>query len=206
MNDSPSMLLVDQTEWASFFDELKDESDRGAAVLAAAWIDHLLERKLVLLFSGKNPKARAQLVNFSRRINAAFRVGLLDVDVCHDLNVIRKIRNEFAHQIHGLSMESGEVRTLIESFRVPHREFYDWGKLKCAATTEGSGIVFHTNQPPEKVGEPLVIPAAFTFRWATSWVIAYLSANLGVGIVVPDDFEFNDSEKFAEDTDGAVNE
>jgi hypothetical protein len=89
-------------------------------------------------------------------------------------------------------MESPKIRRLIDSFRVPHREFYDWGKLKCAATGEGVGIVFYTDQPPEKVGEPLVIPAAFTFRWAASWTIAYLAANLGVGIIVPDEAHFDD--------------
>jgi hypothetical protein len=98
-------------------------------------------------------------------------------------------------------MESPEIRTLIESFRVPHREFYDWGKIKFAASTEGAGIVFYTGQPPEEAGEPFVIPTAFTFRWAASWVIAYLSASLGVGIVVPDDFGFNDPEDLGEDTD-----
>jgi hypothetical protein len=194
MSETTRLLLVDHAKWASFFDELNQESDRGAALLTAAWINHLLERKLAKLFSGENAKARAQLVNFSQRINAAFGEGRLDDDVCHDLHVIRKIRNKFAHHIHGLSMESPEIRTLIESFQVPHREFYDWGKLKCAATGEGNGIVFYTDRSPENVGESLVIPAAFIFRWASSWAIAYLSANLGVGVVVPDEFQFNDPE------------
>jgi hypothetical protein len=202
-------LLVDQAEWISFFDELGRESERATAILAAAWIDKLLERKLAQLFSGGNAKARAKLfaasgpfASFSAKINAAFCVGWLDADVHNDLDVIRRIRNEFAHQIQGLSMESPKIRSLTESLRVPHREFYDWGKLRCAATDEGTGVVFYTGRPPEDASEPLVIPAASTFRMAASWVIAYLAASLGVGITVPDEVQFNDPGSSAESTDG----
>jgi hypothetical protein len=201
MSEPTQLLLVDHAEWASFFDELGRESERATAILAAAWIDHLLERKLAQLFSSGNKKALAQLfaangpfATFSAKITAAFCAGWLDADVYHDLHVIRKIRNSFAHQIHGLSMESQKIRPLIESLQVPHREFYDWGELKCAGTAEGVGVVFYTDQSAEGLGEPLVIPATFTFRLAVSWIIAYLAANLGVGILVPDEVSFDDPE------------
>ena len=197
-------------EWASFFAELGRESERATAILAAAWIDHLLERRLAQVFLHGNAEARAQLfgangpfATFASKITAAFCAGWLDADVHHDLHVIRKIRNSFAHQIHGLSMESPPIRHLIESFRVPHREFYDWGTIKCAATAEGTGLVFYTGGPPDKVGEPLIIPAVFTFRMAASWAIAYLAANLGVGIVVPDDPPFNAPDDAAENSGDA---
>jgi len=209
MRETTQRLLVDHAEWASFFDELGRESERATAILAAAWIDVLLKRKLAQLFSGGNAKTRGQLfagngpfATFSAKITAAFCAGWLDAEVHHDLTVIRKIRNEFAHQIHGLSMESPSIRSLIESLKVPDGEFYDWRKLKCVASNEGTGIVFFTDRPPEKVGEPLVIPAAFIFRLAAAWVIAYLAANLGVGIIVPDDLQFNNPDSSAEDEDG----
>lgn len=210
MSETTRLLLVDQAEWASFFDELGRESERATAILAAAWIDHLLERKLAQLLSRGNAKARAQLfaasgpfAAFAAKITAAFCAGWLDADVHHDLQVIRKIRNSFAHQIHGLSMESPPIRRLTESFRVPHREFYDWGTLKCAATQNGTGVVFYTGPLPEKVGEPLIIPAVFTFRLAASWAIAYLAANLGVGIVVPDEAPLDPPENAAENSGDA---
>ena len=210
MNDSPSMILVDQTEWASFFDELGRESERATAILAGAWIDHLLERKLSRLFSSGNKEARARLfaangpfASFSAKITTAFCVGWLDADVHHDLRLVQQIRNKFAHQIQGLSMESSSIKPLIESFQVPHREFYDWGKLKCAATAEGVGVVFYTDQTVERIGEPLAIPAAFTFRLAVSWIIAYLAANLGVGIVVAEDTLPNDSNIAAGESAGS---
>ena len=201
MSETSQRLVIDHAEWASFFDEFGHESERATAILAAAWIDHLLELKLAQHFSSGNAKARAQLFaangpfgTSSAKITTAFCVGWLDVDVYHDLNLIRKIRNSFAHQVHGLSMESPTISGLIESFKVPHREYYDWGKLKCAAINEGIGVVFYTEPPPENVGAPLLVPAAFTFRLAASWAIAYLVAKLGIGIRVLDETPFNEPE------------
>lgn len=200
-------LLVDSAKWTSFFEELAGESERAAAILVAAWIDELLKRKLAELFLRGNSEARDRLfkadgpfASFAAKINAAFCAGWLDSDVHHDLGVIRKIRNEFAHKIHGLSMESPEIRELVESFRVPHREYYDWGKLKCAAIKDGNGIAFYTDQPPENAGEQLNISTACTFRWAASWVVAYLFASLDVGIILPDDVQISAPEDFEENS------
>jgi hypothetical protein len=205
MSETSQRLVVDHAEWTSFFDEFERESERATAILAAAWIDHLLELKLAEHFSSGNAKARPQLFaangpfgTSSAKITTAFCVGWLDVDVYHDLNLIRKIRNSFAHQVHGLSMESPTIRSLIESLKVPHREYYDWGKLKCAAINEGIGVVFYTETPPENVGAQLLVPAAFTFRLAASWAIAYLVAKLGIGIRVLNETPFNEPEDTVE--------
>lgn len=127
-------VLVAQSDWTAFFEELKDETDRGCAILAVAWIDHILERKLGALFSGGNSDARRKLFDangpfspFSAKVTAAFCLGWLDADLRHDLDVIRKIRNRFAHQIHGLTLDDPDMAILVDSFRLPHREFSDWG-------------------------------------------------------------------------------
>jgi small basic protein len=198
MAEPECRVLVSHAAWESFFKEFGCESDRAAAVLAAAWIDHLLQMKLAAVFAQGSREARDRLfgdhgpfATLSSKITAAFCAGWLDADVHHDLGIIRKIRNQFAHRIHGLTIDSGEIRPLVESLQVPHRQFYDWGELGCAATSDGMGIVFYTGVAPEDVGEPLVIPAGFVFRLAVSWTIAYLAANLGVGIIMADDARLN---------------
>ena len=194
-NSTPPELLIDQKQWSAFFEELKDESDRGTAILYAAWIDHLLGQKLRLHFSKGNAEQQDKLFEgngafhaFSSKVTAAFCLGWLDPDVRHDIDLIRKIRNLFAHQIHGLSMKTPEVRHLVNEFHVPHREFYDWGKLRAAATKDGRGVVFYTGEPPDEVGA-LLDATAHTFRLAASWVVAYLAANLEVGIVLDESNE-----------------
>ena len=189
-------VLVAQSDWTAFFEELKDETDRGCAILAVAWIDHLLERRLGAHFSGGNSDARRKLFDangpfspFSAKVTAAFCLGWLDADLRHDLDVIRKIRNRFAHQIHGLTLDDPDMAILVDSFRLPHREFSDWGQLRCAAKADGSGIVLYTGDPPEDLGEELSISRNFVYRWAVSIVVAYVAASLDVGVVVTDDSE-----------------
>lgn len=199
MSEAASQLVVDRKTWTAFFEELGRESERAAAILCAAWMDHLLRLRLEQTYSHGSIKARRALfeangpfATFSSKINAAFCAGWLDADVYHDLQTIRKIRNEFAHQAQGLSMESSRIKQFIGTFQVPHREFYDWGKLQCAATADGTGIVFYTDSAPnDDIGEALEV-SAITFRMAASWIVAYLVANLGVAIAFPDTVQGTD--------------
>ena len=92
-----------------FFQELGTESDRGATILASVWIDNLLERKLRSLFKEGSSAARRKLFDlngpfssFSSKILAAYSLGWIHSDVFHDINLIRKIRNQFTHDLHGV--------------------------------------------------------------------------------------------------------
>jgi hypothetical protein len=151
----------------------------------------LLRRKHELIFSQGNADARKRLFGhegafsrFSAKIDSAFCAGWIDVDLHHDLHILRKVRNEFAHQMHGLSLESPKVAGLVDQLRVPHRDFYDWGLVKAAATRDGQGVTLFTGQTPQEAGEPLKVPAGFIFRAAASRVIAHLCEHLKVGVLV----------------------
>jgi len=86
-------------------DAVKGESDRGLVLINATILDELLVRNLQAhlvehkdvpkLFNGIG----APLATFSARILFAFAVGLLPEDEYRELNLIRKIRNEFAHSV-----------------------------------------------------------------------------------------------------------
>ncbi len=100
-------------EFLSFYAELKDESDRAAVILGAAKIDvqlfHLL-RKVLLPTTGKDDElfeGESPLSSFSAKIHLTYRLGLIDAQFVHALNLIRKIRNAFAHESSGCKMESG---------------------------------------------------------------------------------------------------
>jgi len=104
-------LMLDLTS------EFETESDRAAAILAAAYLDHLLgdliaasmvvEPKEVedLLYQ----KGNGPLGTFSSKISTAYCLDLLSKDERGDLNLIRKIRNEFAHRLAGISFQTQEV-------------------------------------------------------------------------------------------------
>lgn len=88
---------------ASIMDELRGQSDRATAIVGGSLVEDqlkgLLQKAMVPcdqtneLFSGYAP-----LATFSARTTVAFVLGLIPEDVFRDLNIIRKVRNEFAHK------------------------------------------------------------------------------------------------------------
>ena len=55
----------------------------------------------------------APLSTFSSRIEICYRLSLISARLCRDLHIIRKIRNEFAHNITGCNFETPKVRNRI---------------------------------------------------------------------------------------------
>ena len=95
---------------------LDEETDRGCALMAAAFLDtelsSLLKRRFV-----DDPRPVADLLRssgplgtFSSRIDLAYLLGLIGARVKRDLHLIRKIRNDFAHVHEPLSFESTNIR------------------------------------------------------------------------------------------------
>ena len=100
--------------------EFSKETDRAAVIVAASMLDELLRTLLVAKFvpiSSTNDDlfdgANAPLGTFSSRIEMAYRTGLISVKFARDLHLVRRIRNDFAHNIHGASFEDTRVKQRI---------------------------------------------------------------------------------------------
>ena len=99
----------------TFLNIFNEESDRGAVLTAAAFLEDRLEDILqrfltdepesMQLLSGFN----APLGTFHAKIVACFALGLIQRNEFDELTVMRKIRNEFAHSWTGVSFESQKV-------------------------------------------------------------------------------------------------
>lgn len=92
-------------EFFPYLDQLNRESDRGKVLISTGFMEEQL-RKVLLAYLIQAPEAdelvsgaNAPLGTFSSRINACYLLGLISEVEHHDLNVIRKIRNDFAHSI-----------------------------------------------------------------------------------------------------------
>ena len=107
-------MILDTTDFGSFLAEFQNETDRAAAVLGAAYLDAALERLLNKVMTS-NPKAtrllnqQQPLGTFGARTLVAFAFGYLSEDELHDLEIIRKIRNAFAHRVHGLCFADSSI-------------------------------------------------------------------------------------------------
>lgn len=104
-------------DWQGFYDELKEETDRGCAFVGAAMLDEHLRQLLGAFFVDDSEEvghlldnADAPLGSFSSRIRTAYCLGLISEEVKNDLNIIREIRNSFAHRLHGLDFDSESIR------------------------------------------------------------------------------------------------
>ena len=98
-------------EVMAFRTSITSESDRGAVLMSAAYLDdqlkELLEERLV---EDKKISRRAfdfngPLGTFSSRIDFAYLLGVIPKNARNDLHIIRAIRNQFAHHAAPLSYE-----------------------------------------------------------------------------------------------------
>ena len=98
-----------------FAAEFQRESDRATAVLAAALLDERLrqllaayliddEKEVSLLLEPEQP-----LGSFGARVRTAYCLGLLDKDLYRVLLNVKKVRNSFAHELHGLTFDDPAV-------------------------------------------------------------------------------------------------
>jgi hypothetical protein len=117
------VLLSTAIDLAEFVEALKRETDRGLPLVAAALIDDRLTETLraflcevssveKLLDDGNAP-----ISTFSTRTEACYALGLIDEFEYAEIGLIRKVRNEFAHEKHGVSFLSPRIQGLCSSLK-----------------------------------------------------------------------------------------
>lgn len=98
-----------------FRESLTPETDRGCALMAAAFLDErlvdLIQSNLVNdeRMSKKVFESSGPLGSFSSRIDIAYLMGLIPMNAVRDLHLLRKIRNDFAHVSDKLTFETPEI-------------------------------------------------------------------------------------------------
>ncbi|MEX2167319.1 MAG: transcriptional regulator [Methyloceanibacter sp.] len=131
-------------EFIALLDKLNEESHRGAVLVAVSYLDELLRRCLqnFLLDEGKSKALwegfNAPLGTFSARALSAYSLGLVSRREYEECESLRKIRNDFAHNLHA----SFSDRRIIDlctnlSMRVPDNP--KWGENAIGAQAH-----FHT--------------------------------------------------------------
>lgn len=105
-------------ELSIFLSEFHNESDRGAALVAASLLDEQL-RDVLFAFFADVPTSKellegmnAPLGTFSSRLSAAYSLGLIQENEYREINIIRKIRNEFGHKWRGVDFKNQKIHDL----------------------------------------------------------------------------------------------
>jgi len=140
--------------------EFTKESDRAAVILVAAIIDDLLRSCLASRFVATTSNedalfdgANSALGNFSSRIEMSYRLGLVSPRFARDLGLIRKIRNDFAHHIHGCSFDDPKVKSRVTELNRSH------------------GIIDRSSQHHPHLAK---LSVRDQFLEAASWMVYYL--------------------------------
>lgn len=108
-------------DFSRFLSEFHRESDRGAALNAAAMLDECIGKVLkAFLLNNKSSKMlldgfNAPLGTFSSRVAAAHAMGLIEDDEQKQIDTIRKIRNEFGHKWKDVSFEAQKIVDLTNN-------------------------------------------------------------------------------------------
>jgi len=121
----------DISDFTAFIIDFRKESDRAAVVLGAAKLDSLLEKLLesyLLPFNSKKDRNiifsfNGPLGTFSSRIHMVYRLRILDEDYFKILILIKKIRNEFAHNISSLKLDKPPISDLVMEITNPLMKF-----------------------------------------------------------------------------------
>ena len=157
--------LEDLSGW---MEEFQAETDRGAALIGGAFLDEQLKELLqgFLVDDTKRAEemlgAMGPLGTFSSRILASYLLGLITSECYEDLQLVRKIRNHFAHKLQGTTFADQQVVGWCSTLRQCDRLEFDspltprdrfvitviqlntWIKLKASSVNKG-----RRKSPPE---------------------------------------------------------
>ncbi len=107
-------------EWNQSVGTFHEESDRGAAILAGSFAEHTLGQYLKFRIRDKKMadelfNAMGPLSSFSQRIAIAYAFDLISSAQYKDFEIIRKVRNHFAHHPLETTFNTNDIRQLCAS-------------------------------------------------------------------------------------------
>lgn len=122
-------------EFRRFAKEFSEETDRAAVILGTAKLDillyQILQRFLLPEASSTDEllDGDAPLSSLSSKIKMAYRLGLIDSEFARALHLVRRIRNSFAHELSGVSLDSGAHRDRVRELIAPFKAIPNWDKV-----------------------------------------------------------------------------
>jgi mannitol operon repressor len=145
-------------EFAAFLDDFNKETERGAALAAAAFVDDLLQKVLAAFLLDENSSSEllngkdAPLASMSSRIRAAHAMGLISEEEKRECDLIRKIRNEFAHKVK-MSFDDARVKGLSSGLTYGAKPYGDKSvSTRGIFTTAAVSLILNLTNRPHYVG------------------------------------------------------
>ena len=113
----------DIKDLTTFLTELQRETDRGLPLVGTAFIDQKLRDTLESFFIDDKVGSKllddpnSPLGSFSSRLDCCYALGLINNYEHTEINLLRKVRNEFAHAKHGINFNSVKIAGLCSTLK-----------------------------------------------------------------------------------------
>ncbi|MFT3722659.1 MAG: hypothetical protein QM773_03650 [Hyphomonadaceae bacterium] len=103
-----------EEEWDRLFEEIKNQSDRGAGIVAGSFLDATLQLALHSYFAAEPARELLEniggaLSTFSSRIIVGAALGLYSPAIRKRIDTIRHIRNAFAHTLKPIGFDEPAI-------------------------------------------------------------------------------------------------
>ena len=142
---SAELSVAAHKAFHEFLKEFTAEGDRAAVILGVARLDSLLLQLLsrVLVPNTGNTdellEGDAPLGTFHARIHCAYRLALIDAELARALHICRRIRNTFAHELSGSTLDSGSHRDRVRELTAPFIGYKMYEEFERLAFTGSKG-------------------------------------------------------------------
>lgn len=132
-------------------EELEELSDRAAGIVATTMLENALDSVLLHAIREDDPNLLKELFSdggplgtLSSKIKMLYALGLMTKNGRHDLDLIRKIRNDFAHKLAGNTFQSEKIKDRCLSLRLVDKATVNAPpELRSDARTRFFFTIFH---------------------------------------------------------------
>ncbi|MEF8733745.1 MAG: MltR family transcriptional regulator [Candidatus Accumulibacter meliphilus] len=150
-----------QQEIKAFRKGLTAESDRGSALFATAYLDKAISDLLYLSVVYEPKKVKKDLFDFnsplgtfSSRIKMAYYLGKISKEVRQDLDLLRDIRNRFAHHPSVVSFDDEKIANKCRELQFSFREKKDQPRLHFLGSVFGVLAQIHSSMLTVRAPDP----------------------------------------------------
>lgn len=118
--------LPSKEDQGRFREAMNADSDLVTAIIQAIEIDFIIEQQIISKLSRQDEdtvellsKDNGALATFFSKIVLGYALGLYDKEVMEYMNIIRRIRNAFAHSRKDISFATPQIRAELASVKIP---------------------------------------------------------------------------------------
>lgn len=143
-----SRLYANTEQLKLSFDEVEKSSDRSACIIMSSIIERTLERGILLLLDIIDQEKITPLFERDRALSSffgniylAYAINLISMPIRDDLNIIRIVRNAFAHSSLPITFQSDEIKREIRKFNFESYSVMDHSTMMVGHTKEKRDFV-----------------------------------------------------------------